>query len=173
MKLLHTRFFKVVTIFSLVMLLFTPVVTNAQTNSSEDEKDVEELADALEFVYEEAVIKDEEGNIVGIDTKKIEEKFGSESTSELGKIKENANCDRVSVQSNSYVDCVSDKLGDYLGALVPTTAVATILKELDNGNYTLAAKKLVKAGVKGSIYGIAANLAWIETTCLWQEKDYR
>lgn len=185
MKLLHTSFFKIVTIFSLVMLLFTPVIVNAQKSSSVDEEErIAELAETLEFIYEKAVIYDEEGNVIGINERKIEEKYGSKAVAELNKTKENM----VSYDSqisnsqigtfgifdnNSYVACVKDKLGNYFGSFLPGTLVASIIDEFSNSKYYSAAKRIIKAGFKGSAFAIAGELAVIEVTCLWQHEKYR
>lgn len=62
--------------------------TNAQTNNSTDftEAEVTDLAEKLEFIYEEATIKDEEGRPISIDVDKVEAKYGP--SSELSAIRE-------------------------------------------------------------------------------------
>lgn len=180
MKLLHTGFLKIVTIFSLVMLLFTPVIVNAQKSSSVDEEErIAELAETLEFIYEKAVIYDEEGNVIGINEKKIEEKYGSKAVAELNKTKENVVSYDCQINTfgifdnNSYVACVKDKLGNYFGSFLPGTLVASIIDEFSNSKYYSAAKRIIKAGFKGSAFAIAGELAVIEVACLWQHEKYR
>ncbi|WP_062047732.1 hypothetical protein [Bacillus sp. JCM 19034] len=88
MKSLVMKFSKpLVTLLCVLLissLIISPVSASSQLNA-ENEK-IEELAETLEFIFEEAIVTDLNGNFVDINISKIEEEFG-----DLSVIQDNLN----------------------------------------------------------------------------------
>src|SRR5690625_4242963 len=63
-----------------VIMTFSTSFAHAQTN---EEKEINELAEALEFIFEKAAVKNSSGEIVDIDVDMIEEKYGEDLDEDL------------------------------------------------------------------------------------------
>lgn len=172
-------------VFGLITVFFIPANAGAQTFSNSTDEEVEELAEVLKFIFEEATIKDQKGNPIDLDIELIEEEFGP--SSELEKLKKTIAqeqpllaCEKNSahittfsiLDNNKYIECVADKLGSWAGDFVPTTLIASVLEYINDGDYLNAAKKISKAGIKGSVWGIAGTLGWIVIECNWEKNNY-
>lgn len=173
------KLFKFVLSFALVLVLVLIVssfseVSSAQRLTEQEEKEVEELAEKLKFVFEEATLKDINGQIISIDINKIEEKYGS--IPELEQLKEEIERAKNIGKSGSTVtlysnnpaanQCLKDKIANGFTEIISANTYSTILTWLWDGEYTLAAKKLISIGVKGNAAGVAGTLLWYMTTCL-------
>lgn len=75
MRKLWVRYISATLSIALLSMLFAPAIVGAQKSDAYN-KEVEELANALEFVFEEATLYDENGNIVGLDVEMLEAEFG-------------------------------------------------------------------------------------------------
>ncbi|MFG6115708.1 hypothetical protein ACGTN9_10995 [Halobacillus sp. MO56] len=170
---------------------------NDVTAATEQEK---ELAEKLEFMFEEATIKSKSGKPIQMDFKKIEEKFGK--SPELNKLKHEINtmnkpakrqnevpgkaeappfleCNieepqTFGIQSHTYdpVDrCIEQKIRNNWTDFIGIAALTMAIDYITQGKYLSAAKKLVNAGVRGNAIAIAATLSWYLSYCLWTEGD--
>lgn len=185
---MKNRFFKAITSFlvlTLVMSALSPtIMAQSNTMPEADEKEVQELAEALEFVFEQAMLKDEFGETVGVDFEKIEEKYGSnaELTNLVNAIEEEKNAEATNETGEititpytAAVDaCIERKVKDYFTAedFIPTSIISTVIALIGEKNYTGAAMKLIKAGFKGNAAAIGATLASFFFTCLWEEEGW-
>ncbi|WP_413381432.1 hypothetical protein [Alkalihalobacillus sp. 1P02AB] len=196
MKLVNTLL--LLSCFLLVYpFILTPISVQAQLN--EEEKLVEELADALEFMFEEAIIFDANGNPIGMNFDKLEEKFGD--SSELRELKYELevtnevlidqpliNKQKFSIQSrnckpndvrcitntprSAAVDrCIGKGLSDFFGLGI-AAGIGAAIDLLWEDKWGMAARELIKIGVKGSVLGIAAQVSWITVTCIGDPKKY-
>jgi hypothetical protein len=178
-------------VFTMIFaLLFSNVsiASTLATTNEDDEKLVEEVAAQLEFLWEEATIKDDDGNIVDIDFDLLEENFGT--SEELSQLKELYTASPVvftkpeeklyavdksigalaatmnNEKNDAHNRCVNSKMGDFFNeTFLGISALALIYEYLWSGEYTLAAKKLIKMGVKSNIFVVVAQLTWIVGTC--------
>ncbi len=160
-------------VFALIGTAFTQV-TKAQEISNQEANEVAELAGKLEYIFEEATLKDGNGQIISIDINKIEEKYGSMPELELLKeeierVKDIEKSGSIGVLNSSNPEankCLKDKLAKNYGDLLSVATYTTILTWIWEGEYTLAAKKLLSVGIRGNAMGIAATLLWFMTTCI-------
>lgn len=177
MKLFLRKSFFTSLVVMLVLMSVVPGVVGAQSTSKES-KEVNDLAEKLEFIFEEAMIKDEIGNPIGIDMDKIEKEFG-EIPPELEKLNKTGldkdkNCyeenlkDRIGLR-NAYVDCLQDQLSDFFGDFIPTSLIVGIMSYINDKDYAGAAKKIIRAGFKGSVWGIAGTIGWTVIECHWEK----
>lgn len=182
------RFISTAMVIALLTTVFAPGVVGAQLSEAYD-KEVRELAEALEFIFEEAVTIDENGNIIDFDIEKIEAEYGE--LPELSAIKAEQELilqkpvlhpeiitekmgeePRITPAMNAFNRCVNSKIQNWLKDMVPTTALAAIYGYVMDKEYTKAAKKILTYGVKGSVAGIAATLTWYMFSCTWEQDKY-
>lgn len=178
MKKFFIRLLSLMTIIAVVATFSTPI---AHAQKKEEEENTYELARALEFIYEEAAVKDSNGEIIDIDIEMIEEKYGDDLLDEdidLDDLKASVHQNSNSYKSDELnsvspamimpptdVDCMQKKLKEAGKGFIPSTVLSTIYAHLLDGEYLSAAKKLIKSGIKGSAAGIAAELSIIWYQC--------
>lgn len=178
---MKNRLTKVITsllVFSLVISVFSPTIfaKSKEANTEFNEQQVQELAEALEFVFEQAMVEDEFGKAVGLDFEKIEEKYGN--SPELEKVENNIEKGKNEViitSRNAGLDsCIERKIKDYFTTedFIPTAVISSVIAYVLEKDYTSAALKLLKAGAKGNAAGIAAALGSMFFTCLWQNSTW-
>ncbi|MGE7692506.1 hypothetical protein ACQKNC_00075 [Lysinibacillus sp. NPDC094177] len=147
MKNLLTKVIASLLVFSLVISAFSPttLAKNKKANTEVDEQQVQELAEALEFVFEQAIVMNEFGQAVGLDFDKIEGKYGISPDLEKA-IDEN---EVVTKTRTAAVDrCLSNKIKNYFTAedFLPTAVINSVIALILEKNYTSAALKIIKAG---------------------------
>ncbi|MEK4630544.1 hypothetical protein MKZ17_20395 [Solibacillus sp. FSL R7-0682] len=167
-------------IFSLVLIIssFAFAAPNANAEGN-DEELVNELAEALQFAFEEAALYDLAGNVIGLDTDKIAEKFGDSVDTALLKdinklnAKQNVLKDEMITPFTAKVDaCINTLIMENYGWMLGTSALTIIYDYLKAGEFTKAAGYLVKIGFKGSVPGIAVNLSAYFFYCLYTEEGW-
>lgn len=62
--------------FALVVSLMAQVVKAEEIIKEQEEQEIQEFAEQLKFVWEEASIKNESGKIIGFDIEKMENTYG-------------------------------------------------------------------------------------------------
>ncbi|EKN63012.1 hypothetical protein P9E76_12620 [Schinkia azotoformans] len=110
---------------------------------------------------------------MGFDTELLEEEFGP--SSDIEKLKGPVfikNPKNVSASTPAVDRCIENELIGEYGDIVTGAFVGIFFDYLWEGNYTLAAKYLIKIGVKGSVLGIAVELTSIAGKCVWQEEGW-
>lgn len=170
----------VMTVLAILMTNFAPV---AQAATKEEKKAVE-LAEKLEFIFEEAAVKNSSGEIVDVDIEKIEEKYGKNQDLEAikstlqqnesltpTKNKNVSKTDKLSRASSSVIlpyatnKCFREEMTAYANGFIPSTVIGTIYGHLYDGEYLSAARKLLKSGAKGSLVGVAGQLTTVLYKC--------
>ena len=177
------NYFKVFLCFVLTFALIGPAFAKgvkAQEIMDNEAREVEELAEKLQFIFEEAAIKDEAGNITGINIKIIEAEYGK--SPELEALKNQIKKDTLLKESGSnnpilpndpVLDrCLENKIKNGFKEVLSIATYTTIIEWIKNGEYTLAAKKLISVGVKGNAVGIGATLLYYMTSCLYEHKGW-
>ncbi|MCC2249000.1 hypothetical protein JUJ52_03380 [Virgibacillus sp. AGTR] len=160
------------TVFAILTTYFAPVA-QAQTT---EVKEVNELAEILKFIHEEATVKGSNGEIVSIDVEMIEEKYGEDPVLEDLKLeiqKKNnlqTNKDQTNISPRAIipphdVKCIQKEMSEWAGGFVPTTVISSVWSYVIDGKYYKAAKKLIRAGVKGSVVGLATQLTMVWWKC--------
>lgn len=173
-------------VFSLILTTFSWSQTSAESNLTYTEEDVEELANVLEVLFDTGVVYDYDGNIIGFDEEIIEREildtqysFLVDDIKELGLIVDNPPNNKTELTENytnynqvvpfktkrdAFIDqCILNKLNDSYG-IAAATAIITAIK---NKQWTNAAKRLIKLGIKSAPTVIIANLGWILGSCIY------
>ncbi|HDR3902073.1 TPA: hypothetical protein QCO88_004703 [Bacillus cereus] len=175
------RFLKTFVPFALIFVLFTTSfsgLAKAQEINKEEEKLVQEVAAQLKFVMEEAAVKDKHGRVVDIDIDMIENKYGK--TEELEQLRQEIQ--RVNTppgyedpfkQETEAVDrCIERKIVNNFKEYLSVGFLGSIIANITNKEYELAARKMIKLGVKGNLVSLAGQLAWYFGTCLYEEEGW-
>lgn len=82
------------------------------------------------------------------------------------------NPDIITIQSAAVDRCIERKIAAGFKEVLSISAYTAVIIYMWEGNYTLAAKQLLKVGVKGNAAGIAATLLYYFTTCLYEEEGW-
>lgn len=171
-----SKFLVLSMIFALSIVLLAPAAS-AQSIQKSEEEEIENIAKELEFIFEEALIKDEKGKFIGFDTEKLENEFGlTPEIENLIKVQESydgsevceAENPRIGLAGPALDNCITKKIKKGYGEIITGSILSGIVDSLQAGDYTGAGKKLVKLGVRGSAVGIGVNLATYLFTCLWE-----
>ncbi|MFJ7406787.1 MULTISPECIES: hypothetical protein [unclassified Lysinibacillus] len=178
MKHFITKVIASILVFSLVISAFSPKIyaNTIVENSKIDAQELKDLTEALEYVFEQAMVKDELGQVIGIDFNKIEEKYGN--SPDLEKV-ENATGKKkhkgIIAYNNPGLDrCIERKVKDFFTSedLIPTVVISSVIAYIKEKDYKSAALRLLRAGIKGNAVGIAASMGGIFFTCLYQERTW-
>ncbi|MBT2602820.1 hypothetical protein J7E55_07100 [Bacillus sp. ISL-53] len=71
---------------------------------------------------------------------------------------------------NAAVDrCVEKKIKSEYGDIITGAALGAIADYIHDGNYKLAAKKVIAVGLRGSVVGIAIDLSILLAKCIASE----
>jgi hypothetical protein len=169
-----------------ILVLSTPLTGLALAQVADYEEElVDEIAAQLEFIFEEAVVWDENRNIIDIDVDKIEQQFGSsrelrEIKRELNKMKRQNNKNNIRLESfndpytigimshgNDALDrCIERRIINGFSEIFYLTGMTTLVHYLQGGKYILAAKEVVKLGVKSNVVGVSLTLSWYYISCM-------
>lgn len=175
------RFLKTIVSMALVLALFATSfsgLANAQEINNEEEKAVQEVAAQLKFVVEEASIKDKHGRIVDIDIDMIANKYGSSEEleqlrQEIQRVNTPSGYEDPFKQETEAVDnCIERKLIANYKEVLSVSFLGSIIANIADKQYELAARKMIKLGVKGNLVSLAAQLAWYLGSCLWEEEGW-
>ena len=189
-----TKFISLSLIVALLLTPFSSCKTSAESNVDYTDEDVEELANVLEAIFEESVVYSDDGNFFGLDQDVLNDKvLNTEYAEIIDEFEEQDlivdksltvipnNREKLIIDKNFDEDvftinvkrkenpkwtaardkCFYAKMKDAYGPAA-FTAIYTYLK---NKDWTNAAKRLLKLGVKGSVPGLAATLMWSIASC--------
>lgn len=143
--------------------------------SLEKEKQINELADQLKFLNEEAMMV-QNGERV-FDFNKIENKYGADYANNLKNditMVKKINADKVKSPSNRYkrsawTDCMVDAIKDHFGVAAVTAALeGGLWAYLEKRAYKEAAKLLVRFAVGSNAVGLAGTLIYYGGKCTYQ-----
>ncbi len=177
---MNNKFLKILVVGLVMTFIFNTIAPLGV--SAKEHSDAKELAEQLEFIFEEAAIKDVNGKIIGLDIDMIEEKYGT--STELEQLKQEMNAigmiqDRQTVEQSQQENlitpyvlivefdeaCMRKEFNSFLANYSINFAFSTFYQYMLDKQYYKAAKKLIKAGVKGSPWGIAASLTQMAFKC--------
>ncbi|MCT6926120.1 hypothetical protein [Metasolibacillus sp.] len=175
------KIFKNLSVIVMTLVLFLTTFSSIASAQQINNQQVEELAKTLEFVFEKAAITDEFGNIIDIDIDMIEKEFGVSPEIEMLKAEKEAFIKQTQPQCLSAspvstltaerggdaVDrCIEDKVRNGYGELVTGAIIGAIIDDVLSKDFSSAAKKLIKAGFRGTPIGIVGSLAGMFFSCL-------
>lgn len=157
---------------------FSLISSKASAKSTQDysEKEVEELANELESVFEGSMIYDDDGEVIGVDSEIVKRNVSNTKYAYLlddlegqGIIEKDNNSNIVTPEllktnpkwTEASNKCIKSKIKDTYGP----TALTAIWEAGKDGNWKKGAKKLLKLGIKGSVPGLVASLTWFSVSC--------
>ncbi|MCY9138384.1 hypothetical protein [Peribacillus frigoritolerans] len=184
------RFIAIVIVLVLFTTTLTPIANAKQIENrgqklsqeltKTEEKEAQQLADELEYIFEEASIKDENGNLIGFQEDKLVERFGESEDlkefMELSKVltqepnniltqEPNNNGITLLSRQDDVNTCFNKKVKNEYKSVVSGAIIDEIWVAVITGAYLTAAKKLVKLGIKGTAVGIGVTLMNMLYSC--------
>lgn len=177
MKKTTVKLLSLVSVFTLIVSFMTPSIAGAQ-QAINQEKKITELAEALEFIAEEGTIYDQNGQIAGFDLVKFEKEYGyipeeieimNSNLEGLNNLNNKPDNIITPMNSDNVNQCVRDEIASSYGVIISGEIVGTIIEAWRASNYTKVASEIIKAGAKGSVFGIAATVYGTLFYCLATE----
>lgn len=153
------------------MVLGSGSVANAQSKEESDEKEVEELANELEYVFKDSTyIKDGEfylkeenlkdAGLTDEDINGVKQIIAYWNDEEIADLNNNENedilSDEDSIQTASWTICMKDKILDEFDFIEDAAIFSTAIK---HKQWKRLAKLIIKKGAKRSPYVLAGWLA--------------
>ncbi|MED3486408.1 hypothetical protein P4523_30970, partial [Bacillus toyonensis] len=130
------------------------IQTKQSLVSGQDEKSINELAEAFQFMHEEAAIYNNQGEIVDFDFNKIEAKYGNDVG--LDALKQQIKKDKSDIAGLSFTSCMKDALYDFFGVNAVQAAFnGGLAYYLEKKLWKEAAKIGVKFFIGSSVAGLA------------------
>lgn len=167
------KFAAILITFVLLLSFVSPSFVAAKETESFNEE-VEELAQILEFVFEEAAIIDSSGNIIDLDFEKIESKYGEDP--KLRQLQREMkptttlagfNYKTISRPNSDYANaCLNKKIKNNWKETLALANIGAIIDYALQKEFGKAAASLVKAGVRSNLIGISATLALYTGQCI-------
>ncbi|WP_426427770.1 hypothetical protein [Staphylococcus equorum] len=174
-----TTVFLVAIIFlisSLLMFLSPSADAQEETKDNAEQLNEKELNEEGQFIENEALKIDENGQPVGIDLNKVEERHGyipqeakdadvalEEKVTKKGEVEK-----EVGSGYRDSNDCLYSELTKTLKASLPTTVINSVIDYANSGQYGKAIKKLGSAGFKGSGIGTVYTVVSIDAECTYK-----
>ncbi|PEJ78140.1 hypothetical protein, partial [Bacillus wiedmannii] len=149
--------------------------TNISVQSLEEDKQINELAEQLKFLNEEALVT-QNGERV-FDFNKIENKYGANYANNLKNdivMIEEMNDAKTKnpfhrYKRSAWTDCMIDAIKDHFGVAAVTAALeGGLWAYLQKKAYKEAAKLLVKFAVGSNAVGLAGTLVYYGGKCTYQ-----
>lgn len=174
---MNLKFFKpVASALSVLMvfMLFGPSMASAAQNHAYNQQ-VEEVAQDLEFLMEEATIYDEDGNPIDFDFDKLRDRFGDQEGFELleesiamSSIPEGDVSANGKYSKNPYVNCIYGSLLDLLGVgVVQAAMTGGLWAYLKKKAWTEAAKLIMRVAVGTNLATLTASIVYFGVKCNW------
>lgn len=164
----------VLSIILFIGLGLAPIKTSA---SGESEVEQDELEKELEFLFEEVITLDENGEPKEIDIDKAEENFGDSPEMELlreeaKKLEEQKNTIQPRInpsgpngEATPVRKCMNNKIKEEWGMYLSGAVFTNLIDALASGNYKKGAKYLAKAGIRTTGVSAAVTLGGFWVTC--------
>lgn len=163
-------------VFALFTATFTPLASakqiaiNGQNVSQTSEEDqIKQLAEDLEFIFEEAGIRDSKGILIGFDNDILEKKFGERpDLEEFLNASVELETAKFSTQSkkDAINSCFNKRVKKEYGDIISGAVIGQVISMALDGSFWKAAKLAIKSGVKGSVYGAMATMMQYLYTCV-------
>lgn len=159
-------------IFTLLLapISFTHPVEAAYEPSQQE---IDQLAQELEFMFEEAAYKNSNGDFVDFNFELLKEKYGSDDQVilELEELVK-PNSSVIQARTAAVDRCIERKIKAAYIEYFSVTAMVTIVNYIKEKNYISAAERILKAGVRGNIVGITAQITYWLVTCIYEEEGW-
>ncbi|MFJ8519002.1 hypothetical protein [Lysinibacillus xylanilyticus] len=159
-------------IFTLLLapISFTHPVEAAYEPSQQE---IDQLAQELEFMFEEAAYKNSNGDFVDFNFELLKEKYGSDDQVilELEELVK-PNSSVIQARTAAVDRCIERKIKAAYKEYFSVTAMVTIVNYIKEKNYKSASERILKAGVRGNIVGIMAQITYWLVTCIYEEEGW-
>ncbi|MEK4683944.1 hypothetical protein MKY89_30080 [Bacillus sp. FSL W7-1294] len=134
--------------------------------SGQDEQNIVELAEAFQFMHEEAAIYNDKGQIIDFDFNKIEAKYGKHASLDALKQQVESDKSKNGRVKRDFVGCIKESLMDFFGVNAVQAAINGGLSYyLEKKLWKEAAKIGVKFFVGSNVAGLAGTLAYYGGKC--------
>lgn len=154
------------------LVVFVSSSANASENTKASDQEIDKEG---EFVKNEAIKKDKNGQPVGIDLDKVKQRHGyipqeaKDANTKLEQQAEQQSSSGVKKEVGSGYknsnDCFYSEVTKSIKQSLPPTVLSAVLDYAKSGEYAKGAKRLAKAGVNGSGIGTVYTVVSISTQC--------
>lgn len=152
--------------------VFTPTVAAvSEENYEPTEEEIEEVADMIQYMYEEAATTNFEGYVVDFDFDVVREKYGD--SEDLRMVESETDYDALSdepveiITQQSFGECMSNAFASTFGVYISGATFSALSTYLKAGSWKAAAKAfLAVLGSKFTLAAVAGWLAWNTGACL-------
>lgn len=160
----------------------TPNELGKKMSKDISQLDEDEAAKEIDYIVNNVFVYDDNGYVTDVNEQKSIDRYGY-VPKEITEMKaavdyqkelqaENGNTATRSVDYQTSNQCFAGEMKKNFADLIPTGTIASLIEDGSAGKLTkdTVAKVLKAAGksaVKGSVYGIAAQIIWTNEKCNW------
>lgn len=163
-------------IFMLLGASIGPSYSSAANADSYTDEEINKAVEDLKFIFEEATIEDKFGNIIGLNTQKLESYFGDTIDSgviaEINAMNSLAKPSGIGIMSEKVDRCVGKELKAQYGWIIGTSGIGTLVEFIKAKDYTNALKLLGKLGIKVTVNTSLVGVTAILLYCIYTEEGW-
>ncbi|WP_270346310.1 hypothetical protein [Enterococcus thailandicus] len=141
----------------------------ANLSNQQKKAEIDKVASELEFMFTQALLTNEQGEIVGIDYAKLEEKYGTKLTSSQGysEIKDFSLVRQNNLVRGTFLDCMSSSIKDFIGATLWSAIIsAGVMGFIKQMAWREVAALIVEfAGAEFTVIALVGTLSWMAINC--------
>lgn len=184
MYLVKSNYVKLSLVFMLILSAVTFAIGSVVDASENDEKTADgvtykEFSEETTFMYDEAIMYDENNSPLGVNFDKVKDRHGTvpqeytQLDNDIKKTREKAKEQQPRTSTRAVGDgykdrwdCNAKELVKQTGSSLPPAVLTAVVDYWNQGKKGAAFKKIVKAGVKGNAVGIAYTIISTDIQCV-------
>lgn len=174
--------FTIISIVSLFLLSSIAIFISQPASAQNEKKEIlktetsqaneDELAEELNYIYNNIIITDENGQAKEVNLDKAQERYGyvpqefKDAKVEVQKGQSvEQNTQFRAIPNKTAEQCYKEKLEGLYKGLVPIAAIQNMVENPNLDNAKEFSKAAIKAGVKGNVASMAAQIVYYNTQC--------
>lgn len=159
------------------MAVFLSQPANAQNKNKEvletetSQTNEDELAEELNYIYNNIIITDENGQAKEVNLDKAKERYGyvpqefKDAQAEVQKAQTMEESTKLKAMPKTAEQCYREKLESMYKGLVPIAQIQNMVENPNLDNAKAFSKAAIKAGIKGNVASMAAQIIYYNTEC--------
>lgn len=159
------------------MAVFLSQPANAQNKNKEvletetSQTNEDELAEELNYIYNNIIITDENGQAKEVNLDKAKERYGyvpqefKDAQAEVQKAQTMEESTKLKAMPKTAEQCYREKLESMYTGLVPIAQIQNMVENPNLDNAKAFSKAAIKAGIKGNVASMAAQIIYYNTEC--------
>lgn len=159
------------------MAVFLSQPANAQNKNKEvletetSQTNEDELAEELNYIYNNIIITDENGQAKEVNLDKAKERYGyvpqefKNAQAEVQKAQTTEESTKLRAMPKTAEQCYREKLESMYKGLVPIAQIQNMVENPNLDNAKAFSKAAIKAGIQGNVASMAAQIIYYNTEC--------